>query len=278
MSLKKIEIKEKEELEPIIVRNPEFIEEGLKIVAHQLATPTGPLDILAVDENGGLAVIELKNEVDEEEHQLLQCLRYYDWCYSNRAWISNAYKELKIDPHKEPRIILVAPDFSESLKRLAKFLNVEPELFRYQAIELQNGERTIICTQTYFEERLESPVISSIPKSIGRIKNDNARSLFDNCLNKLKELQFDLQPRANDTISGYFKGKRILRIYPKNDFFSYRLQMEDLTWSNRIRITSHNDWDDFYEKYLRERIEIEIKTPPNKPAADQAGQVIQSKL
>jgi hypothetical protein len=261
MSIKKIEIKEKDELEPIIVRNPDLIEDGLKIVAHQLMTPTGPLDILAVDENGVLAIIELKNEVDKEEHQLIQCLRYYDWCYDNKAWIATAYKELAIDPHKEPRIILVAPDFSESLKRLAKFINIEPELFRYQAVELQDGERTIICTQTFFEERLESPVISTLPKSIIRIKNESTRSLYDNCLNKLKELHFDLQPRANDTVSGYFNGKRILRIYPKNDFFSFRLQMEDLTWSNRIRITSNNDWDEFYEKYLRERMdENELNT------------------
>lgn len=258
MSVKKIDIKEKEELEPIIVRNPELIEDGLKIVAHQLMTSTGPLDILAVDENGVLVIIELKNEIDEKEQQLIQCLRYYDWCYDNRAWIANAYKELKIDPHKEPRIILVAPDFSESLKRLAKFLNVEPELFRYQAIELQNGEKTIICTQTFFEERLESPVISTIPKSITRIKNDTVRGLYDKCLNKFRELRFDLQPRANDTISGYFNGKRILRIYPKNDFFSLRLQLEDLTWTDRIRITSPEEWEDFYEKILRERIEENI--------------------
>lgn len=60
MPVKKIEIREREELEPILVANPELLEEGLRIVSHQLATPTGPLDILAVDDEGALVIIELK--------------------------------------------------------------------------------------------------------------------------------------------------------------------------------------------------------------------------
>jgi hypothetical protein len=255
MLVRKIEIKEKEELEPIIVGNPELIEEGMGIVAHQLTTPTGPLDILAVDEEGALAIIELKNEIDEEENQLLQALRYYDWCFENRAWLANAYKEKSIDPQKDPRLILVAPDFSESLKRLAKFLAVEVELYRYQAIELSSGEKTIICNQLFFEERPEVPIIASIPQSVKRIKDDFVKNLYTECLNKLKELGLELQPRAKDTISGYYKGKRIIRIYPKNEFFGVRLQMADSSWSERIRIRKNEDWEEFVDKHLRSRIE-----------------------
>jgi RecB family endonuclease NucS len=52
MSIKKIEIKEKKELEPLLVANPEYLETGMKVVAHQVTTPTGPLDMLAVDDDG----------------------------------------------------------------------------------------------------------------------------------------------------------------------------------------------------------------------------------
>ena len=139
MQLKKIDIKEKEELEPMLVANPSLVEEGMKVVAHQLGTSTGPLDILAVDEDGTLAVLELKNEVDDREGHLLQGIRYYDWVAENRAWIANAYSDMHIDPQKEARLILVAPGFSPPLKRLAKFLSFEVELFRYQAVELPSG-------------------------------------------------------------------------------------------------------------------------------------------
>lgn len=252
--VKKIEIKEKEELEPIIVANPEILEDGMRIVTHQLTTPTGPLDILAVDEEGALVVIELKNEVDEGEDQLLQAIRYYDWCFENRSWLSHAYKEKSIDPQKDPRLVLVAPDFSESLKRLAKYLAVEVELYHYQAIELPTGEKTVICNQSLYEERPEVPTIASIPQSVKRIRNESVKNLYNECLGKLEGLKLELQPRARDTISGFYKGKRILRIYPKNEFFAVRLQRADGSWSERIRIRKNKDWEDFVDKHLKGRI------------------------
>lgn len=252
--VKKIEIKEREELEPILVANPEVLEEGLRIVTHQLTTPTGPLDILAVDEEGALVVIELKNEVDEKEDQLLQAIRYYDWCFENRSWLAHAYKEKSIDPQKDPRLVLVAPDFSESLKRLAKYLAVEVELYRYQAIELPTGERAVICNQSFYEERPEVPIIASIAQSVERIKNESVKTLYNECLDKLGDLKLELQPRAYGTISGFYKCMRIIRIYPQNKFFAIRLRRGDGSWTERIRISKNKDWEDFVDKHLKERI------------------------
>ena len=111
MKLKKVDIKERDELEPMLVNDLSVIEDGMRVVAHQLATTSGPLDILAVDEDGTLALLELKNEVDEDEDPLTQGLRYYDWVFENRAWIGNIYKELAVDPLREPRLLVVAPGF-----------------------------------------------------------------------------------------------------------------------------------------------------------------------
>lgn len=182
MRIKKIELKEKEELEPLLLAAPEHLETGMRVVAYQVTTPTGLLDILAVDEEGALVVIELKNEVDEGEGQLLQALRYYDWCFENRAWLAHAYRNKGIDPHKELRLILVAPDFSESLKRLSKYLTIEVELFRYQAVELPDGQRDIVCNQVFYEERPELPRISTIDQSVDRIKENNVRCLYSKSL------------------------------------------------------------------------------------------------
>ena len=78
MKVKAISVREKDELEPLLVANPDIIEDGLKIIAHQHPTDSGPLDILAVDSDGTLVVIELKNEA--ADGHLDQGLRYYDWC------------------------------------------------------------------------------------------------------------------------------------------------------------------------------------------------------
>ena len=256
MIVRKIDIKEKGELEPILVKNPEILEDDMKIVGHQITTPTGPLDILAVDEEGVLAVIELKNEVDEEENQLLQALRYYDWCLENRAWLAHAFNEKGIDPQKEPRLILVAPDFSESLKRLAKYLSLdEVELYRYQAIELPNGEKTVVCNQVFYEERPEPPKISTTQQSIERIKDDDIRNMYSSIIEQLKQRGFEMQSRSKDTISGDYKVKRILRFFPKHHFFAVRLLLIDNTWTARIRIKDSKDWDNFLRAYLDPRIQ-----------------------
>lgn len=47
-------------LEDLLVRNPEMLEHGLKLVGRQTPTQTGWLDLLAVDRDGRLVVYELK--------------------------------------------------------------------------------------------------------------------------------------------------------------------------------------------------------------------------
>lgn len=257
MPVKKIDLREKDELEPLLVAAPEYLEAGMRIVTHQLTTPTGPLDILVVDEDGALAVIELKNEIVDGEGQLLQALRYYDWCFENRAWLASAYKNKGIDPQKEPRLILVAPDFSNALTRLAKYLAVEVELFRYQAIELPDGQKDLVCSQVFYDERPELPRISTIPQSVDRIKESSVKSLYSDCLTQLQQLGIELQPRARDIISGFHKGKRILRIYPKKQFFGVRILEADGSWTGRIRIKAGKDWDSFLEERLKPIIQAE---------------------
>jgi RecB family endonuclease NucS len=44
MKLKRISVRERVELKPLLVKNPEVIEEGLRVIAHQHPTDSGPLD------------------------------------------------------------------------------------------------------------------------------------------------------------------------------------------------------------------------------------------
>jgi len=86
LGIKSVSIGERHKLEPMLVANPDVIEDGLRVITHQQQTDTGPLDILGVDADGTPVVIELKNEA--AEGHLDQGLRYYDWCRQNIAWIT----------------------------------------------------------------------------------------------------------------------------------------------------------------------------------------------
>jgi len=105
-----VEIGERE-LEDLIVREPSIIEDGFKIVARQWPTDSGPLDILGVDTDGIIVVVELKTE--EDDKQIIQALRYYDYVPDNLVTIARYFSSDKffISDQEDPRLILVAPFF-----------------------------------------------------------------------------------------------------------------------------------------------------------------------
>jgi RecB family endonuclease NucS len=140
--IEEVEVSEKE-LEDLLVDNPDTIERGMKILGRQIQTDTGPLDILAVDEDGVLTVIELKNEVDDG--QLDQGLRYYDWVRTNIQWLAKNFKE--VDADELPRLILIAPSFSENLRKIAKYVNVNLDLIEYHVVQLPNGKKEFFATE-----------------------------------------------------------------------------------------------------------------------------------
>ena len=47
-------------LEDILMRNPDMLAEGLKLIGRQTRTTGGPLDLLGVEPDGRLSVFELK--------------------------------------------------------------------------------------------------------------------------------------------------------------------------------------------------------------------------
>jgi RecB family endonuclease NucS len=73
---KKIDVSE-QQLEDLIRRQADLIEDGLVYVDHQRQAATGRLDVLLVDSGHALVVAELK--VVEDDGMLLQGVDYYDY-------------------------------------------------------------------------------------------------------------------------------------------------------------------------------------------------------
>ena len=106
---KSIDISEKE-LEDLIRRYTNQIEEDLQYIDHQRFTDRGPLDMLFVDSGKSLVVAELK--VVEDDGMLTQGIDYYDYISRNLEGICNSYRDFKIDRRQDVRLILIAPSFS----------------------------------------------------------------------------------------------------------------------------------------------------------------------
>jgi Holliday junction resolvase-like predicted endonuclease len=221
----------------------------LRIITHQYPTDSGPLDILAVDSDGTLVVIELKNEAADSH--LDQGLRYYDWCRQNISWIANAYNaKTKINADATPRLMLVAPAFTETVKRIAKYVDAELDLIEYHAFENEKSERGLICTTIDYGQAPVPPEIPSIEKKMEYFQSEKVKELFQSVLNELTGRQVEVKPIKGLWISFWYRGKRFMSMGPKKNFFVVDVLKSDGNWSGRIRVSTREEWDQAFQKHV----------------------------
>lgn len=243
-----IELSEKE-LESLIVADPSQIEEGLKIISRQHPADSGPLDILAIDSEGSMVIIELKNEADEQH--LDQGLRYYDWARNNLAWLTRDYSSLGLNCDRPIRLILVAPSFTDTVQRIAKYIDIELQLIEYRAIQDSKGEKAIMRTEIDFGQPSEPPPIPTIEKKLEYFRNKEVKDLFMTALDELKKRGVELRPISGNWISFWFKDKRFMYMCPKRNFFVAEILGLDDTWLARVRISSKSEWETFLQTCIQ---------------------------
>lgn len=249
LKIKSIRIAERDELEPIIIENPDVIEEGIKIVSHQQLTDTGPLDILAVDSSGTLIVMELKNEASDVH--LDQGVRYYDWCRKNLGWIASAFKEFKINEKAFPRLFLVAPSYTENVTRIVKYLSIDVSLFEYHAVEDEKGNRGVICTALDFGPPQELPQITTIEDKLGYISDEKVKELFKSILDELNQKGFEVKPVSGLDITIWYKGKRFMYVSPRKKHFVVNVLSSEGTWSGQEQVTTRKYWDEYWNTSVK---------------------------
>ena len=251
MNIKKVEIEDENWLRDYIIEHPNFLEEGVKILSQELHTDSGRMDILAVDSDGAAIVVELKVKVDEG--QLDQALCYYDWLRTNLFILASVYND--IDPKSTPRIILVAPRFSERLKRIAKYIDAPINLVEYRAIKISN-DIVLIPEIIEIPPPPEPPIPPTRKGHLKYIEDEEIRKLCDECMKTLEKVGVKFRPLKNYWFSGWYQRKRFMSLGCKKHFFVVFVERVDGTWSERYRIQSIDDWN----KVMKEEIIPRLKT------------------
>ena len=236
--LKEVRVEEKE-LEDLLVEDSDEIEEGMKILGRQIMTDSGPLDILAVDADNVLAVVELKNEVNDD--QLDQGVRYYDWVRSRIEWISRSHGG-KVDVTSPPRLILIASGFSENLRKVAKYVDVELDLKEYHVMQIGEGEKHVLCKSLEQEVPPEPSIIPTKQVHLSRIEDDKVRELCIESLNQLESMGAEVRPKEYYWFSIWFKGKRFMNLGCKKRYFVCYVQRTDNSWTELARIKTSEEW------------------------------------
>jgi hypothetical protein len=217
-----VEVDERE-LEFELRKEPEIIEGGMSPLDHQVPTGRGFIDMLCVDKSGAFTVIELK--VSEDDSMLLQALDYLDWVNEQIDRLAERYKENeaggRIDIGKEPRIVLVAPRFSERLRKGVKYVTSPLDLLEYEFLKTSSGESGIHLRPVRIGPVRTPPSPTSVDEHVDYITNEPVRELCRNTIQRIRSLnQTDIELKPTQYYLGFqYQGRNIATINTRRDFF-----------------------------------------------------------
>ena len=240
--VKSLEISEGE-LESFVKLSLDNIETGLTLIDTQVNTYRGPLDILAVDSEGCLVVIELK--VKKNDDMLFQAVDYCDWVQQNIDSVSRMYRNIhpkvEVNYKKPPRIMLIAPSFSSSLKRRAKYLDISIDLYIYRLIEI-GGKRGLLFEEVKIPpQRFPPSSPKTIPDLMSQPQNVEYRTLVGKLDKAIRGVGGDIEPYPTTQYIGYkIKGSCIASIHPRKTACPYVDILGEEGWES-LSLESKND-------------------------------------
>ena len=256
MRIEEVELKNEQELEYLLRKNPEQIEKGLKVIANQVITPKGRIDLLCVDEEGVLTIVELK--LDQDDDHLKQAINYFDWVLENMDWIINAYSKFKISDEYRPKVILIAKSFTESVITGAKYFaeSFDIKLYEYRALKI-NEEKFIICKEVpipMIPETPEKP--KTIDDHLNYIKDDKVREVFNEAIEIIKSLSEDVEVVPLKWDIGFkFKGRSFAYISPRREAFVISWKQSD-GWHYETNIKRITRVKELIEEKIKKSFEL----------------------
>ena len=135
MSIGEINVESKQELEQMITNEIDRIEKGLTVVcSHVPINDNTTLDILCHDNDGQLVILQLN--VNEDDNMLLRGIQSLDYVDKLKSFLKATYNKYKINEKKKPRLILVAPSFSETLCHAVEYMQgVHIDLYGWEYLK-----------------------------------------------------------------------------------------------------------------------------------------------
>jgi hypothetical protein len=196
------------EIQKAFESNLGLIEDGLQYVESFVRIGNGVIDTLAIDDNLRPVIIEFKKPDASDRDALVQALDYYVWCKENLDWLEEYIRKFKpslLPADKnlsdEIRLIVVAGDFEDRVKRIA--LAIEPEIklisynfFEKGSNEVSLGYRVVLDSS---EAEITAP---EIPPTISEHFDEKPdfRPVFDKLVARIKELvdpEIDVEKSKN---------------------------------------------------------------------------------
>ena len=186
LSIRPLALTDREELAALVETNLAALEGGLSLLERRFPAGQVPVDLVAADPRARLVLIILGS--GSNPAMLLQALEAYGWCRENGALLGRLLPGARIDATTPPRLFLLAPRFSDSLRRTARYLGpLSPVLVECRCLEV-NGVRGI-CFEPV-EGNVEAPPAEpGAPEGVGD-PDDPVRARVRGLVSHLERLSF----------------------------------------------------------------------------------------
>jgi hypothetical protein len=132
----------------MITKEINQLEKDLAIICnHVPINDKATLDVLCHDNNGQLVIVQMN--INEDDVMLLHGIQSLDYVDKFKSFLKATYNKNKIDDKEKPRLILIAPSFSDALRRAVESMKeIRVDLYEWEYLKL--GEHKGLRLQPIF--------------------------------------------------------------------------------------------------------------------------------
>ena len=148
MSVERISVESKQELEQMITKDIDQIEKDLTVICNNVPiNDKTTLDVLCHDNHGQLVILHMS--VNEDDYMLMQGIQSLDYVNKFKSFMKATYNKHNIDGKETPRLVLIAPSFSESLRHtVAHIQGIHIDLYEWEYLKI--GDHKGLHLQSIF--------------------------------------------------------------------------------------------------------------------------------
>ena len=136
MSIEKLRFENPQEFEQMIKGEIGQVEKDLTVICDNIpVNDKATLDILCHDDNGQLAIVQLS--VNEDDMMLLHGIQSLDYVDKFKTFLKATYNKHKINDKEKPRLILVAPSFSDAVRHAVESMKgIRVDMYEWEYLKL----------------------------------------------------------------------------------------------------------------------------------------------
>jgi hypothetical protein len=129
----------KERLAALLMECADTLEDGLKAIDTSIPChPCGEIDVLAVSRTSQLTIIDF--DTTPNDALLLRGIGHFHWVVRNLPNVRRMYREQAINFSLQPRLVLLAPQFSLLLRSVARQITCpQVQWVRYHTVDVSGG-------------------------------------------------------------------------------------------------------------------------------------------